>query len=63
MIWQYGNYKFDCNLKPPTFHKFSEWKKDFFKLPNVTKYKVWLTVKNKLYYKKTSRNNKNSSWK
>ena len=43
MIWQYGNYKFDCNLKPPTFHKFSEWKKDFFKLPNVTKYKVWLT--------------------
>ena len=42
MIWQYGNYKFDCNLKPPTFHKFSEWKKDFFKLPNVDKYKVWL---------------------
>jgi hypothetical protein len=42
MIWQYGNYKFDCNLKPPTFHKFSEWKKDFFKLPNVSKYKVWL---------------------
>ena len=43
MLWQYGNYKFDCNLKPPTFHKFSEWKKDFFRLPNVTKYKVWLT--------------------
>ena len=42
MIWQYGNYKFDCNLKPPTFHKFSEWKKNFFKLPNVDKYKVWL---------------------
>ena len=37
MIWQYGNYKFDCNLKPPTFHKFSEWKKNFFKLPNVDK--------------------------
>ncbi len=43
MIWQYGNYKFDCNLKPPTIHKFSEWKKDFFKLQNVNKYKVWLT--------------------
>ena len=42
MIWQYGNYEFDCNLKPPTIYKFSEWKKDFFKLPNVNKYKVWL---------------------
>ena len=43
MIWEYGNYKFDCNLKPPTWKKFNQWKKDFLKLPNVNKYKVWLT--------------------
>ncbi len=42
MIWQYGNYKFDCNLQPPTLHKFSEWKTKFFKLKNVDKYNVWL---------------------
>ena len=42
MIWEYGNYKFNCNLKPPTFYKYNQWKKDFFKLPNVTKYNVWL---------------------
>jgi hypothetical protein len=43
MIWEYGNYKFDCELKPPTWEKFNQWKKDFFKLPNVTKYDIWLT--------------------
>tara|TARA_B100000519_G_C14006195_1_gene326455 strand:- start:127 stop:615 length:489 start_codon:yes stop_codon:yes gene_type:complete len=42
MIWQYGNYKFDCNLRPPTLHKFSEWKTEFFRLENVDKYNVWL---------------------
>ena len=42
MIWQYGNYKFDCNLQPPTLHKFSEWKTEFFRLENVNKYNVWL---------------------
>ena len=42
MIWQYGNYKFDCNLQPPTLHKFSEWKTEFFRLENVDKYNVWL---------------------
>ena len=43
MIWEYGNYKFDCELKPPTWEKFNQWIKDFFKLPNVTKYDIWLT--------------------
>ena len=42
MIWQYGNYKFDCNLQPPTLHKFSKWKTKFFRLENVDKYNVWL---------------------
>ena len=42
MIWEYGNYKFNCDLKPPTLHKFSEWKTEFFNLGNVGKYKVWL---------------------
>lgn len=32
MIWQYGNYEFNCDLQPPTLHKFSEWKTKFFKL-------------------------------
>ena len=43
MIWQYGNYEFDCNLKPPTMDKFNIWKDEFFKLNNVSKYDVWLT--------------------
>mgnify|MGYP003108967545 CR=1 FL=1 len=43
MIWEYGNYKFNCNLKPPTWDKFNQWKKDFFKLQNINKYEVWLT--------------------
>jgi len=43
MIWQYGNYEFDCNLKPPTMDKFNIWKDKFFKLNNVNKYDVWLT--------------------
>jgi len=43
MIWEYGNYEFDCNLQPPTLEKFKNWKKDFFKLKNVDKYNVWLT--------------------
>ena len=42
MIWQYGNYEFNCNLQPPTLHKFSIWKDKFFQLKNVEKYKVWL---------------------
>ena len=42
MIWEYGNYKFDCNLHPPTLHKFSVWKENFFRLKNVEKYNVWL---------------------
>jgi hypothetical protein len=42
MIWQYGNYKFDCNLKPPTMDKFNIWKDKFFKLKNSKKYDVWL---------------------
>ena len=42
MIWQYGNYKIDCNLQPPTLHKFSKWKTKFFRLENVDKYNVWL---------------------
>jgi len=42
MIWQYGNYEFNCDLQPPTLHKFSEWKTKFFKLKNVDKYNVWL---------------------
>ena len=42
MIWQYGNYRFDCNLHPPTLHKFDQWKSEFFKLKNVDKYDVWL---------------------
>lgn len=42
MIWEYGNYKFECELKPPTWNKFNKWKTDFFKLENVDKYKVWL---------------------
>ena len=42
MIWQYGNYEFDCNLKPPTMDKFNIWKDKFFKLKNVNKYDVWL---------------------
>ena len=42
MIWQYGNYRFDCNLQPPTLHKFNEWKTEFFRLENVDKYNVWL---------------------
>ena len=43
MIWQYGNYKFDCQLQPPTLNKFKIWKDKFFKLDNVNKYDVWLT--------------------
>ena len=43
MIWEYGNYKFDCHLHPPTVDKFKFWKDDFFKLDNVNKYDVWLT--------------------
>tara|TARA_R100001509_G_scaffold165509_1_gene147471 strand:+ start:927 stop:1415 length:489 start_codon:yes stop_codon:yes gene_type:complete len=43
MIWQYGNYKFDCQLQPPTLNKFKIWKDKFFKLDNVSKYDVWLT--------------------
>jgi len=43
MIWEYGNYKFDCNLKSPTLRKFNDWKKEFLNLPNVKKYNVWLT--------------------
>ena len=43
MIWEYGNYKFDCQLQPPTLEKFKNWKNDFFKLNNVNKYNVWLT--------------------
>jgi len=43
MIWEYGNYKFDCNLQPPTVDKFNQWKNDFFKLKNINKYEVWLT--------------------
>ena len=43
MIWQYGNYKFDCELQPPTLNKFEIWKDEFFKLDNVNKYDVWLT--------------------
>ena len=42
MIWQYGNYKFNCNLQPPTVDKFKKWKDKFFKLENVDKYNVWL---------------------
>ena len=42
MIWEYGNYEFDCNLQPPTLHKFSIWKENFFQLKNVEKYNVWL---------------------
>ena len=42
MIWQYGNYRFDCNLHPPTLNKFDQWKSKFFKLKNVDKYDVWL---------------------
>ena len=42
MIWQYGNYKFNCNLQPPTVDKFKKWKYKFFKLENVDKYNVWL---------------------
>ncbi|OUX54042.1 MAG: hypothetical protein CBE47_01825 [Pelagibacteraceae bacterium TMED287] len=43
MIWEYGNYKFNSNLKPPTWKKFHAWKKDFFNLKNTHKYDVWLT--------------------
>ena len=43
MIWEYGNYKFDCNLRPPTWSRFHAWKKDFFNLENSHKYDVWLT--------------------
>ena len=43
MFWEYGNYKFNCNLKPPTLRKFNDWKKEFLNLPNVRKYNVWLT--------------------
>ena len=43
MFWEYGNYKFNCNLKPPTLRKFNDWKKEFLNLPNVKKYNVWLT--------------------
>ena len=43
MIWEYGNYKFECELKPPTLRKFNDWKKEFLNLPNVRKYNVWLT--------------------
>ena len=43
MLWEYGNYKFNCNLKPPTLKKFNDWKKEFLNLPNVKKYNVWLT--------------------
>jgi hypothetical protein len=43
MIWQYGNYTFNCELQPPTIDKFKRWKDDFFKLKNVDKYQVWLT--------------------
>ena len=42
MIWQYGNYEFNCNLQLPTLAKFSKWKIDFFKLKNARKYNVWL---------------------
>jgi len=40
MVWEYGNYKFDCNLQPPTLHKFGIWKENFFRLKNVEKKKV-----------------------
>ena len=43
MIWEYGNYKFKCELKPPTLYKFNDWKKEFLNLLNVKKYNVWLT--------------------
>ena len=43
MIWEYGNYKFECELKPPTLYKFNDWKKEFLNLLNVKKYNVWLT--------------------
>ena len=43
MIWEYGNYKFDCQLQPQNLEKFKNWKNDFFKLNNVNKYNVWLT--------------------
>ena len=43
MIWEYGNYKFKCNLNPPTLRKFYKWKEEFFKFPKIENYDVWLT--------------------
>ena len=42
MIWQYGNYKFNCNFQIPTVSNFKNWLKDYLKLDNVNKYETWL---------------------
>tara|TARA_X000001388_G_C2222903_1_gene119959 strand:- start:271 stop:756 length:486 start_codon:yes stop_codon:yes gene_type:complete len=42
MIWQYGNYKFDCNFQAPTVYNFKNWFKDYLKLDDVNKYQTWL---------------------
>tara|TARA_R110000751_G_C13461719_1_gene445469 strand:+ start:31 stop:534 length:504 start_codon:yes stop_codon:yes gene_type:complete len=42
MIWEYGNYKFNCQLSRPTEDKFNSWKKDFLNLSDVKNYDVWL---------------------
>ena len=42
MIWQYGNYTFNCNFKAPTVSNFRNWLKDYLKLENVNKYDTWL---------------------
>ena len=42
MIWEYGNYKFNCQLSRPTKEKFNSWKKDFLNLYDVKDYDVWL---------------------
>ena len=42
MIWEYGNYKFNCQLSRPTKEKFEFWKKDFLNLSDTKDYDVWL---------------------
>jgi len=42
MIWQYGNYTFNCNFQRPTIFSFKNWLKEYLKLENVNKYDTWL---------------------